>query len=497
MTSPPPCRELGAFVRHLEARGRLRRVKADVDKDTELACIARWALECTTDAERYAILFERVRGQEMPVLVHAYATLEMYAEALGTPPDGILERWAAAMAGPKPTTAADDGPVHEIVETQSADLTRLPIPVWTPGRDAGPYLSAACVITKDPLTGVQNLGTYRIQIHDSRTVGVFFGSALQHGAMHHERYSKMGEPTPVALIVGAPPVVNFAAAAKTAYGIDELTIAGGLLGEGLEVVRGRTVDLMVPARAECVIEGFIDPGAKRQEGPFGEALGYMNDAAPAPFMRVTAITRRRSAIHHGYVQQLPPSDGHLLMELGVLGPLYFYLTRKLGTKGIRDLAIARGSAGIAMLLVQLERAHAGGADALGRALTKLNFGQKFVYLVDEDVDIRDPETVNWAISSRVDPKRDITVVSNVKTFQLDPSIFAANGGVMPAAPPYDSSMVVVNATLKCRVPEISLPARSYMEHVLTRWGEWGLPPVAPRERVTRLLETHSDDALYF
>jgi 4-hydroxy-3-polyprenylbenzoate decarboxylase len=338
------------------------------------------------------------------------------------------------------------------------------------------------------------MGIYRMQIHDEKHAGLSFGSKLQHGAIHYSKYSKREQPMPVAAVVGAPPVITFAAAAKTAYGVDEMEIAGGLAGSALQVVRGKTVDLLVPAHAECVIEGFVRPGTERMEGPFGEVLGYLNQSSPAPVVDISAIYHRSSPIHHGYVQQMPPSDGHLVMEMGFLGPLWFYLTRKLGLKGVRNLAIARGSASLAMLVAQIEKAHVSESARIGRALAKFNLGQKFIYLVDEDIDIRDQETLNWALSSRVDPERDIEFIKDFPTFQYDPSTLsrAAKDGRELGAPPYPSSVAIINATVKCAVPEISLPGRSVMFKALENWGETGLPLITPRKRLERLLNTHSD-----
>lgn len=519
-----PFLDLSSYLQHLEAVGRLRRVAFPVDKDRELACIARLSLESHRDREAYALRFDNVRGHAMPVAVNLYSTLEMYAAALGlvgetgssahgsaavssgacspgaTPLDlgrTVLERWALALDAPLPPVLVECGPVQQLVTRGDAvDLDAIPAPTWTPGRDAGPYLSAAAVITRDPDTGVQNVASYRVQVHDRRTLGLFFGSRLQHGAQHLARWAARGEPMPVALMVGGPPVVNFAAAAKTAYGVDEMGIAGGLAGAPLEVVRGQSVDLHVPARAEMVIEGLVRPGVQRLEGPFGEALGYMNHAAPALVIEVTAICRREDAVHHGYVQQLPPSDGHLVMELGVLGPLWYYLTRKLRLPGLRDLAILPGSAGVAALVVQLERSPDHDAARLGKALAKMNFGQKFIYLVDDDVDIRDLETVNWVISARVDPARDIVLVDGTSTFQYDPAVIAraVRDGVELGQPPYRCSLAIVDATIKCTVPEVSLPARAAMDAAAARWGELGLPPIVPRPRLRRLLDRAGVDA---
>jgi 2,5-furandicarboxylate decarboxylase 1 len=490
-----PFLDLSSFLSHLEHTGRLRRVSKPVEKDWELACLARWALESTPEKDSYALLFENVKNQSVPVVVNLFSTPEMYGAALGVYSEDLLEAWGKALDRPHKPVEVANGPVFDVVQSQAQlNLLNLPAPVWTPGRDGGPYLSAASVITKDPETGVQNMGIYRMQIHGEKHAGLSFGSKLQHGAIHYSKYSKRQQAMPVAAVIGAPPVVSFAAAAKTAYGVDEMEVAGGLAGFALQVVRGKTVDLLIPAHAECVVEGFVRPGTERMEGPFGEVLGYLNQSSPAPVVDITAIYHRSAPIHHGYVQQMPPSDGHLVMEMGFLGPLWFYLTRKLGLKGVRNLAIARGSASLAMLVAQIEKAHVSESARIGRALAKFNLGQKFIYLVDEDIDIRDQETLNWALSSRVDPERDIEFIKDFPTFQYDPSTLsrAAKDGKELGSPPYPSSVAIVNATVKCAVPELSLPGRAVMLKALENWGETGLPPITPRKRLERLLSTHSD-----
>lgn len=490
----PPFEDLRGFLAHLEARGRLRRVAAAVDKDRELACVARWAIEDAAADERYAILFENVAGHRAPVVVNLYDDVALYADAIGADASRVLERWSSALDAPHPPHVVANAPAQEVIlEGEKATLRDIPIPTWTPSRDASPYIPSACVITKDPETGVQNVATYRIQAHSDRRLGVFFGSRFQHGAMHYAKWTKRGEPMPIALAVGVAPAINFAAGAKTAYGVDELTVAGGLIGKPIDVIRGKSVDLLLPASAEYLIEGVMPLNASQMEGPFGEALGYMNDAAPAPFMDITAITRRREALFHGYVQQLPPTDGHLVMEFGVLGPLWWYLTRKLKLTGLRDLAIARGAAGVSSLVAQIERGARDKVGTIGRTLAKLNFGQKFIYLVDEDIDIRDHETLAWAVSCRVDPARDIKLIDDVTTWQLDPSIYAraAADGLSLDHAPYKSSLAVIDATMKADAPALSLPPRDVMEAAARRWDEFGLPPLKRRARLMRLLEHES------
>jgi len=490
-----PFIDLGSYLHFLEQKESLKRVRCPVDKDWEIACIARWALESTPEDQAYAIVFENVVGHSVPVAVNLYCSYDLYAAALGVPRDSLLDHWAQALANPLKPVRSAQAPVHEVVATAEAvNMFDISIPVWTPGRDAGPYLSAACVITKDPETGIQNMGAYRVQVYDEKHTGLFFGSKLQHGAIHYAKYCKQNEAMPVAFVVGVAPAVNYACAAKTAYGVDELDIAGGLMGAPVDVVQGKTVDLMVPARAEYVIEGRVLPGEQRDEGPFGEALGYMNLAAPAPVVEITAICHRHAPVHHGYVQQLPPSDGHLVMEYGLTGPLWFYLTRKLKLRGLRDLAVARGSAGLAMLVAQIDPSQPGAAAGISHALTKLKFGQKFVYIVDDDVDIRDPETLNWVLSSRVDPARDIQTHGETSTFMADPSTMsrAALKGKPVTSPPYTSSLTVIDATIKCPVPEISLPGSELMDRARARWPETGLPRLVPRRRMKQLLDKHSE-----
>ncbi len=451
-------------------------------------------MESTAEKDAYAILFEHVQDHSSPVVVNLYLTAEMYASALKITPDAILAHWANSLETPIPPVLVDFAAVQEVVHFKSeADLLSIPAPIWTPGKDAGAYLSAANVITKDPETGIQNMGIYRMQIHDSAHAGLYFGGKMQHGAIHFRKYAERHEPMPVAAVVGAAPVVTFAAAAKLPYGCDELSVAGALAGVGLEVVRGKTVDLLVPARAEYVIEGYVHTDKKREEGPFGEYLGFVNEAAPAAVVEVTAITHRSAPVLHGFVQQMPPSDGHLVMEMGCLGPLWFNLTRKLGVKGIRNLAIASGSAGLSILIAQIEAAQVSESARIGRLLAKFNSGQRFIYLVDEDIDIRDHETVNWALSSRVRPERDIEIVQGGIRSQASNAMASLNDS-QPLVPTSSSaSIAIVNATTKETMPEISLPCPSLMSKTLEDWKETGLPPIVPRKRLERLLRIPRHD----
>jgi 2,5-furandicarboxylate decarboxylase 1 len=196
MRGSPPFLDLPSFLAFLEAGRRLRRVDKVVDKDWEIACIARWAMESTPENEAYAILFERVQNHSIPVVVNLFPTPEIYASALGISAEQILERWSKALERPCQPIVVNSAPAQEIVHLETcADLLSIPAPIWTPGRDRGPYFSAANVITKDPETGVQNMGVYRMQIHDSGHAGLYFGGRMQHGAIHLRKYAERQQPS--------------------------------------------------------------------------------------------------------------------------------------------------------------------------------------------------------------------------------------------------------------------------------------------------------------
>ncbi len=479
-----------AFLDALDAADRLHRITAPVDKDRELACVARWASEGSGGAAPRALLFENVVGHDHPVSVGAFGSMDLCARALELSADAMYPRWAEAIEHPIPPRRVERGVAQEIVDTGDAiNLTTLPVPVWTPGRDTHPYISSGSIVTADPETGIGNVGVYRAQVQGPRELGMFFGSARQHGAMHLAKYRQRGEPMPVAVVIGGPPGFNLAAAAKTTYGVDEIATAGALAGAPVPVVRGVTVDLAVPARAEFVIEGTIDPDDRHPEGPFGEALGYMDEATTAPRVTVTAITRRSHPIFHGYVQQLPPSEGHLVWEIAALGSLWYYLRHQMRLDWLLDAAVMPGSGGLSGIALQVRRGASGAAERLAMIFTQMTFGQKQVVVVDDDIDIRDPTALQWAVSTRADPARDVRLVDDVETYLRDPAVLHRQQTDASATDqaPYASSIMVIDATLKSASPAVALPTAEHMRAVAARWSDFGLPPIDDRCRVWRML----------
>jgi UbiD family decarboxylase len=478
--------------------GWLRDVARPVDKDWEIACIGRLACESTGEDDAYAIRFLDVRGHDMPVVLGLYASRRQAARTLGVAPAALWERFAEALAAPIAPRLASDAPVKQVIlRGDAVDLGRLPVPVWTPGRDRAPYFSSACVVTAERESGIPNLATYRVELQGPRRLGLFFGSERQHGAMHLAGFEKRGEPMPVAFALGAAPAVSYAAAAKVRYGLDEMTIAGGLLRRAVPLVRCETSELLVPADAEIVIEGRVRPGERGDEGPFGEALGYMEGVAPAAVVDVTCLTHRSDAVFHGLVQQLPPSEGHLLMEIGLAGSLWHYLRRQARIEGIRDLGIVPGAAGVSALAVAVRRGDRESVERVVRVLSSMHWGQKLVVVVDDDVDVHDPASVFWALTSRADLARDVRTQEKVPLFQRDPDAFR-RAHEAPAAEP-DAALLgtklIVDATVKSDCMAVALPTRDFMRRARAGWGSTGLPALGGTRRLERLLDAHPEPGI--
>lgn len=494
--------QLRDLVEALQADGRLRNVDKDVDLRGELACIARWATSSMTEDDAYAIRFRRIAGHRMPLVLNLFGAWDFVARSLGVERRQLWARWADALRSPVEPEPVPTGPAQQVIRRGAdVDLSRLlPCPIWTPGRDRAPYLVTAGVITR-PWDeggggGAPNLGTYRVEVQGPRQLGLSFGSERQHGAMHLRSWEEHDEAMPVAIVLGAAPAISYAAGAKVRYGVDELTIAGGLLGRPVPVVDAVTCALRVPAHAEIVIEGRVRPHHRGPEGPFGEALGYMEGRSTAAVVDVECVTHRRDAFVHGLVQQVPPAEGHRLQELGLLGSVWHYLRDRVRAEGVVDLGIVPGSAGVAMVAIAIRQGDRRSADAVLRAMKMMSWGQKIVVLVDDDIDPHDPVAVNWALSSRVDFGRDLDVQADVPFYQRDPSTFAAAAGPK-AADGFRGSKLLVDATLRGNGMAVALPSSALMAQVRQAWAQTGLPPLRDVSRVQRVLDAHEPQGIEY
>ncbi|MBI4522986.1 MAG: UbiD family decarboxylase [Deltaproteobacteria bacterium] len=483
-------RDVREHLRALEERGKLIRIKREINKDTELMPLVRWQFRGLEEEQRKAFLFENVtdvKGKRygMPVSVGTLAaSTEIYSIGLMCKPEEIHERWTKAQLEPIAPVTVRSGPAQEVI-WQGKDLLNghglemIPVPISTPGFDNAPYLTSANWVTKDPDTGIYNIGNYRAQIKAAnRTGGLFYS---QHMAEHWKKCMAKGTPLQAAIVVGVVPSLAYAATAKLPYDFDEYRLAGGLAGEAIERVKCITVDLEVPATAEIVIEGVVPTDSVEPEGPFGEYPGYMGHRGVAPYLEVTCITHRRDAIYTTLMSQFPPSESSKIKHTGTEKVIYKYLRYDSGNPSVLDVAIHDEVSGSGQAYCVIKMGKEAGRDAWRALNATAGFVGSFAKIciaVDEDIDIRDPAMINWAICFNVIPDQDV-VVAKGKSPGLDPSAYP------PGVPSHVSraastSALLINATRPWPYPPVSLPRREFMERSKAIWEELGLPKLKPR-----------------
>ncbi|MCH6578055.1 MAG: UbiD family decarboxylase, partial [Proteobacteria bacterium] len=340
-------RDLHEHIEALRQAGLLLEIEREINKDTEMHPLVRWQFRGgIPEDQRKAFLFTNVtdskgRKYDIPVLVCGLAgNKAIYQIGMGCGIDEIGETWIRATSAPlKPNIVASaDAPCHEVV-FEGEDLLNgngldaLPVPISTPGWDNAPYTSSSHFITKDPESGVQNSGNYRGQIKAPDRIGM--NPSIEHqtgGYIHWLEWKKRGERMPCAVVVGCPPVVSFTAVQKLPAGVDEFHVSGALAGSPLNVVKAKTVDLLVPAEAEVVIEGFVDTEYLEPEAPFGESHGHVNLQEYNAFMNITAITRRKDAVITSWVSQVTPSESSAIKRPAYEASQLEHLRDHLGIK---------------------------------------------------------------------------------------------------------------------------------------------------------------------
>ena len=289
---------------------------------------------------------------------------------------------------------------------------------------------------------------------------------------------------PAALVVGAPPVVSFAAVQKLPYEVDEMAIAGGLAEEPIRMVKCKTVDIEVPAEAEIVIEGFISTEFLEPEGPFGESHGYMHPRELSMFMDVTAITHRKDAVFVSFISQVTPSESSVIKKVGYEPLFYRFLKHELSIKSVSRVSMHEPLTNLRkVLIIQMKNPSESEVwRALnGAAIFHVGVG-KIVIAVDEDIDPEDMNAVVWAMAYRMKPHQDVAIVRGMERGHAPPFSGASEGAV-PVAHTHDAddSSLLVNAVLKEPFPPISLPTKEFMEKGRQLWEKLKLPPLTPEK----------------
>ena len=464
--------DLRHFLSVLEERGLLSRVSRPVDKDWEIAAVCRVNFQDVPVQQRTALMFTDLTGYDIPLVAGVLGGSDaIYAAALDTEVDQVLDTWTRGVQSPIVPALVSKGLCQEHVLTGNAvDVQRLPHPVWTVGQDPGPYVTAPYVISKDPRSGVRNVGTYRLQVKGPDRMGMM-ANRRQGISAHIAANEAAARPTEVAIVIGADPVVGLVSVTAFPQGQDELALAGGIRGAPIEVVRCCSVDLEVPATAEIVIEGRVLPGVREQEGPFGEYTGFMGESGQNYVVEVTAITHRTNPIYQAFISQMPPSESSCIRRLGRSLALYRHLSGTLGLP-VTDVLVSEASGSGPFIVIAMKKAYDGHPVQAMHGVWSYDasFG-KFTIVVDDDVDIHDPAAVEWAMGWTVQPERDLHIQRGTVPLGLDPSQ-PRDGVGTPSR--QVSSKVGIDATRKGSYPARSVPPQEHLDRVRANWTEYGI-----------------------
>jgi UbiD family decarboxylase len=488
MATPSNCtrvKDLRTQLRLLEENGQLVRVTRKVNKDTVLHPLVRWQFRGLDERDRKAFLFEnvtdsRARHYPIPVAVSALAGSQaMYNLGLNCDDEEVHERWHRALAQPLSPRLVETAPVHEVVHAgaslmEHGGLDELPVPISTPGFDNAPYLTAAMWVAKDPETGIQNLGGYRGQLKGPLKTAVNVNPTHDFSRIW-EKYNAMGAPMEAAAVIGGAPSLFFAAVEMVPFGIDEVGVAGALDGKPIDVVRGKTVDLRVPADAEIVIEGKVRTDLLEPEGAFGEAHGYVDPRNISFIFEVTAITHRSNPVFLSVISQLTPSESSKSKQRGYEAECVKYLRDDCGFKSVTHITLTEDLLNRRHGVVRMRKRDAYEPMNVLYAMLAWKQAPKMIVAVDDDIDSDDPLAVNWAIVTRCQPHRDVKIIYP-RPLPFGPIPHVADGVR------YDrqDSALLIDATQKSPLPPIALPAKKHMEEAFELWKELELPPLKPR-----------------
>jgi 4-hydroxy-3-polyprenylbenzoate decarboxylase len=437
--------DLDAFIADLSTRGLLTRVAEPVSPSLEIAAVVDRA--CKSPGGGPALLFEKPTGFDIPVAANMYGSMERMCLALGvktlddlaheidalmTPqmPEGLMDAlkmlpMVGRLRDLLPKTVKD-APCHEVVQ-QDGTLDELPILTCWPD-DGGPYITFPMVFTRDPESGQRNIGTYRMQVFDRRTTGMHW-QRHKGGAQHHRVAERLGKRLDVAVALGPEPVLPYCATAPMPEGLDELLLAGFLARRRIELVKCITVDLEVPASSQIVLEGYVEPGERRREGPFGDHTGLYSQPDEYPVFHLTCVTRRKRPTYLTTVVGIPPMEDYYL---GVASERIFLPMIRKTLPEIVDMHFPAEGIFHNLVIVSIDKRFPGHARKIMNAfwgLGQLMFS-KTIIVVDKDVDVQNVSEVAWIVGTHMDPLRDIQLTRGPVDDLDDAADLPAYGGKM-------------------------------------------------------------------
>ena len=475
-----PIEELAEFVNALDKSGELKRVKTQVDTNLEISEI----LSRVMYSNGPAVLFENVKNYDMPVLGNAFGSMKRLEIGLETSdfteigqrivdmtkmdiPTGIFEKIRKLPELSKMTDIAPklqkNGPVTEVFE-DSPSFERIPILKTWP-KDAGKFITFGLVATKHPETGVRNLGVYRMQILD-KTHALMHWQKHKRGAHHYDIKKDSGSKIQVAVVIGSDPATVFSAVAPVPEGLDKYVFAGITKKTGIKTVKCKTIDLEVPANAELVLEGYVDPSDIRMEGPFGEWPGYYASAQRAePFVRVKAVYYRNDPIICGaapFKQTIHGMYRSCLRAATVWNGM-----EQAGVPDIRGVYLPPPAQRF-MIVVAIKQRYPGHAKQAALVACQCHAGAylgRYVVVVDEDIDITDLNEVVWAIATRSDPATSVDILRRTWSGPLDP--------IIPPGQKGHNSRMIIEATRpyewRDRFPNVSQISNETRKQFSLKW----------------------------
>ncbi len=416
---------LRGYLSKLERTDHIIRLQKEVDPAVNMGAL-QWK---AYNELGKATIFDNIRGYpNWRACSQIFTDREKWALGLNLTEQELLSSMSKKLKNPIDAEVRIDShaPCKEVIlKGSSASLLDIPV-VTQSENDGGPFISSGMAIFKDPDTGIRNMSIHRMQVFDAQHSG--FILLPRQARRIHEKYIERNQNTPVAVVIGAHPAIFFSSAYTTNYGVDELAIAGGLLGEPVRLVPAETVDLEVPADAEVIIEGEILLGEKRFEGPYGEVPGTYAEAENAEVFKVTAITRRKDPIYYSLHSGIPTTCAQATTGFGIEIATMEHLSRVEGGMDIHDVRVIPAG-GLMLLVIKMTPKVEGQAKtALMAALSGPYLHPKLAIAVDDDIDANDLRQIMWSMTTRVHGERDIGMIKNTRTFALDKISPIADGG---------------------------------------------------------------------
>jgi 4-hydroxy-3-polyprenylbenzoate decarboxylase len=427
---------LHEYIDTLESIGKLHRVKTEVDTNLEIAEIMRRMMYSGNSP---AILFENVKGYDIPVLGNAFGTMDLLKTALNLSdfreigkritdltklkiPSNLFDKLKMlprlSELGEFAPKYVESGAVTEIIEKEKANLYSLPILKSFPD-DAGKFITFGLTITKHPETGIRNIGVYRIQIVNEKK-GIMHWQTHKRGAQHYEIMKEYCKPIETAIVIGTDPSTIFSGIAPVPEGMDKFFFSGIVRKKGVKLVKCKTVDLEIPANSEIVLEGYVDPNEMRTEGPFGDHTGFYTPPDPYPTFNLTCMMRRKNPIY------LTTVVGKPVLEDAYIGKVIeqsFLPLIQMFQPEVTDFSMPASGWFQGLAIISIKKRYPGQAKKVMLGLWgmgQLSLTKIFV-VVDHDINVHDINEVIWAITTKSDPKRDILIIDNTPTDTLDPA----------------------------------------------------------------------------